>query len=261
MVRMLDILADYLRLKGYQFQRLDGGMTSDKRQQSMDHFNAEGSMDFCFLLSTKAGGLGINLATADTVVIFDSDWNPQNDLQAEVFVVFFVLCFWVFVFFVFFVLCFLCFCVFCVFVFCVLCFVFCVLCFCFELVSPSPWPGSCPSNWSKECGQHLSICDQEHSRWVGLLMSCVGHQILIWFFDCCWYLGDRWKDIGECKTKDGPWSLGDPKNGHFWRVGGVWCVVCGVWCVVCGVWCVVCGVWCVVCGVWCCFFALKVGVF
>lgn len=57
-------------------------MRSDQRKQALDHYNAEGSTDFCFLLSTRAGGLGINLATADTVIIFDSDWNPQNDLQA-----------------------------------------------------------------------------------------------------------------------------------------------------------------------------------
>ncbi|XP_010424364.1 PREDICTED: protein CHROMATIN REMODELING 5 [Camelina sativa] len=82
MVRMLDILAEYLSLRGFQFQRLDGSTKAELRQQAMDHFNAPASDDFCFLLSTRAGGLGINLATADTVVIFDSDWNPQNDLQA-----------------------------------------------------------------------------------------------------------------------------------------------------------------------------------
>ncbi|XP_038972967.1 protein CHROMATIN REMODELING 5 isoform X2 [Phoenix dactylifera] len=82
MVRMLDILAEYLSLRGFQFQRLDGSTRADLRQQAMEHFNAPGSDDFCFLLSTRAGGLGINLATADTVIIFDSDWNPQNDLQA-----------------------------------------------------------------------------------------------------------------------------------------------------------------------------------
>ncbi|KAF3777906.1 CHROMATIN REMODELING 5 protein [Nymphaea thermarum] len=82
MVRMLDILAEYLSLRGFQFQRLDGSTRADLRHQAMDHFNAPGSEDFCFLLSTRAGGLGINLATADTVIIVDSDWNPQNDLQA-----------------------------------------------------------------------------------------------------------------------------------------------------------------------------------
>ncbi|GMI97402.1 chromatin remodeling 5 [Hibiscus trionum] len=82
MVRMLDILAEYMSIRGFQFQRLDGSTKAEVRQQAMDHFNAPGSDDFCFLLSTRAGGLGINLATADTVIIFDSDWNPQNDLQA-----------------------------------------------------------------------------------------------------------------------------------------------------------------------------------
>ncbi|KAM6961028.1 chromodomain-helicase-DNA-binding protein 2 [Aplochiton taeniatus] len=83
MVRMLDILAEYLAMKRYPFQRLDGSIRGEIRKQALDHFNAEGSEDFCFLLSTRAGGLGINLASADTVVIFDSDWNPQNDLQAQ----------------------------------------------------------------------------------------------------------------------------------------------------------------------------------
>lgn len=83
MVRMLDILYDYCRLKDWSVCRLDGSMNSDERQRQMDSFNAPDSRDFIFLLSTRAGGLGINLATADTVIIYDSDWNPQNDLQAE----------------------------------------------------------------------------------------------------------------------------------------------------------------------------------
>ena len=82
MVRMLDILGDYLSLRGLPFQRLDGTVPSAVRRASIDHFNADDSPDFCFLLSTRAGGLGINLMTADTVIIFDSDWNPQADLQA-----------------------------------------------------------------------------------------------------------------------------------------------------------------------------------
>ncbi|KAF5380499.1 hypothetical protein D9615_004578 [Tricholomella constricta] len=82
MVRMLDILSDYMSLRNYQHQRLDGMVASEARKKSIAHFNAPGSTDFAFLLSTRAGGLGINLETANTVIIFDSDWNPQNDLQA-----------------------------------------------------------------------------------------------------------------------------------------------------------------------------------
>lgn len=71
MVRMLDILSDYMSLRGYQHQRLDGMVSSEARKKSIAHFNAPGSPDFAFLLSTRAGGLGINLETADTVIIFD----------------------------------------------------------------------------------------------------------------------------------------------------------------------------------------------
>ena len=71
MVRMLDIMSDYMQLRGYPHQRLDGMVTSEARKKSIAHFNAPGSPDFAFLLSTRAGGLGINLETADTVIIFD----------------------------------------------------------------------------------------------------------------------------------------------------------------------------------------------
>lgn len=83
MVRVLDIISDYMRLRGFQHQRLDGSTPAAARHQAMEHFNKPESSDFAFLLSTRAGGLGINLATADTVIIFDSDWNPQNDLQVR----------------------------------------------------------------------------------------------------------------------------------------------------------------------------------
>ncbi|KAL8948551.1 MAG: hypothetical protein Q9222_005273 [Ikaeria aurantiellina] len=82
MVKMLDILQDFLKYRGCQFQRLDGTIPSVQRTQAMEHFNKPDSPDFCFLLSTRAGGLGINLMTADTVILMDSDWNPQADLQA-----------------------------------------------------------------------------------------------------------------------------------------------------------------------------------
>eukprot|EP00501_MAST-03F_sp_TOSAG23-6_P001476 GSMAST32.ASY1.ANO1.1534.1 assembled CDS len=82
MVIMLDILQDYLNLRSIKFERLDGSTHGNKRQASIDRFTAEGSDRFVFLLSTRAGGVGINLTAADTVIIFDSDWNPQNDMQA-----------------------------------------------------------------------------------------------------------------------------------------------------------------------------------
>jgi chromodomain-helicase-DNA-binding protein 1 len=71
MVRMLDILSDYMSYRGYLHQRLDGMVASEARKKSILHFNAPNSPDFAFLLSTRAGGLGINLETADTVIIFD----------------------------------------------------------------------------------------------------------------------------------------------------------------------------------------------
>lgn len=82
MTRVLDILEDYCMWRAYQYCRLDGQTAHEERQAQIDVFNAPDSDKFIFMLSTRAGGLGINLATADTVVIFDSDWNPQVDLQA-----------------------------------------------------------------------------------------------------------------------------------------------------------------------------------
>nr|XP_023646372.1 chromodomain-helicase-DNA-binding protein 5 isoform X1 [Paramormyrops kingsleyae] len=82
MTKMLDLLEDFLEYEGYKYERIDGGITGGLRQEAIDRFNAPGAQQFCFLLSTRAGGLGINLASADTVVIYDSDWNPHNDIQA-----------------------------------------------------------------------------------------------------------------------------------------------------------------------------------
>lgn len=82
MTKMLDILEDFLEGEQYKYERIDGGITGTLRQDAIDRFNAPGAPQFVFLLSTRAGGLGINLATADTVVIYDSDWNPHNDIQA-----------------------------------------------------------------------------------------------------------------------------------------------------------------------------------
>ena len=81
MTRLLDILEDYCVIRNHEFCRIDGQTTGDLRDSQIDAYNAEGSTKFIFLLSTRAGGLGINLQTADTVILFDSDWNPQVDLQ------------------------------------------------------------------------------------------------------------------------------------------------------------------------------------
>merc|ERR1711881_698157 len=82
MTKMLDLLEDWLDGIGYKYERIDGGITGSLRQDAIDRFNKDGAEQFVFLLSTRAGGLGINLYTADTVVIYDSDWNPHNDIQA-----------------------------------------------------------------------------------------------------------------------------------------------------------------------------------
>ncbi|KAI6281626.1 hypothetical protein MCOR27_004157 [Pyricularia oryzae] len=78
----LDIIEDFLAGLGFLYQRLDGTMSSLEKQKRIDEFNAPSSELFAFLLSTRAGGVGINLATADTVIIMDPDFNPHQDLQA-----------------------------------------------------------------------------------------------------------------------------------------------------------------------------------
>lgn len=82
MSRLLDILEDYSVMRGYPYCRIDGSTAHEDRIAAIDEYNKEGSEKFLFLLTTRAGGLGINLTTADIVVLFDSDWNPQADLQA-----------------------------------------------------------------------------------------------------------------------------------------------------------------------------------
>merc|ERR1711944_212744 len=83
MTQCMTIIEDYFNFKGYKFLRLDGMTKSDERADMLKIFNSADSEYFIFLLSTRAGGLGLNLQTADTVIIFDSDWNPHQDLQAQ----------------------------------------------------------------------------------------------------------------------------------------------------------------------------------
>lgn len=79
---MLMMIEDFLDGLEYKYQRLDGTVSSLQKQSRIDKFNEPGSEDFAFLLSTRAGGVGINLATADTVIIMDPDFNPHQDIQA-----------------------------------------------------------------------------------------------------------------------------------------------------------------------------------
>ena len=83
MTQCMTIIEDYFNYKGYKFLRLDGMTKADDRAEQLKVFNDPNSEYFIFLLSTRAGGLGLNLQTADTVIIFDSDWNPHQDLQAQ----------------------------------------------------------------------------------------------------------------------------------------------------------------------------------
>jgi SWI/SNF-related matrix-associated actin-dependent regulator of chromatin subfamily A member 5 len=82
MSRLLDILEDYCVFRQYKYCRIDGGTAHEDRIAAIDDYNKAGSEKFVFLLTTRAGGLGINLTTADIVILYDSDWNPQADLQA-----------------------------------------------------------------------------------------------------------------------------------------------------------------------------------
>jgi ATP-dependent DNA helicase len=94
MTKVLNIIEDYLSFRNWKYCRIDGSTKIDDRQAAMDVFNAEttGGVNgtrnygddryFVFMLSTRAGGLGINLTSADTCIIFDSDWNPHADSQA-----------------------------------------------------------------------------------------------------------------------------------------------------------------------------------
>jgi hypothetical protein len=83
MTQLMSIMEDYFVMRGFKYLRLDGGTKADDRGELLERFNAPDSPYFVFLLSTRAGGLGLNLQAADTVILFDSDWNPQVDLQAQ----------------------------------------------------------------------------------------------------------------------------------------------------------------------------------
>ena len=80
---MLDILEEFLTLHGHSYVRLDGSTKVEERQRLMDRFNKDPRL-FVFILSTRSGGLGINLTGADTVIFYDSDWNPAMDAVSKI---------------------------------------------------------------------------------------------------------------------------------------------------------------------------------
>ena len=83
MTRVLDILEDFMVMRGHNYCRIDGNTDYEDRESAIESFNKPNSEKFCFILSTRAGGLGINLQMADTCILYDSDWNPQADLRAQ----------------------------------------------------------------------------------------------------------------------------------------------------------------------------------
>jgi hypothetical protein len=80
---MLDIIEDYCNLVGHSYMRLDGGTCLARRKYEIQLFNSGNGGQFIYLLSTRAGALGITLTGADTVIMYDSDWNPTWDKQAH----------------------------------------------------------------------------------------------------------------------------------------------------------------------------------
>lgn len=82
MTKMLNILESFLNYHGHRYLRLDGTTKVEQRQFLMDRFNADKRI-FVFILSTRSGGIGVNLTGADTVIFYDSDWNPTMDAQAQ----------------------------------------------------------------------------------------------------------------------------------------------------------------------------------
>lgn len=81
--RTLDLLQDLCAVLGYTFCRLDGHTPTGQRQRLVDGFNSPHSQNFLFLLSSKAGGVGLNLVGASHLVLYDIDWNPANDIQVK----------------------------------------------------------------------------------------------------------------------------------------------------------------------------------